>query len=150
MLLRKLLKSSLLLLLLYPLKADAQEASDIISYATVITNVTIDTIDAIRSDDKKHAFKTEAIRVGIVVGASELLKLLIKEERPDKSDFKSFPSEHSGLACVAIDFSDGKVKLVSTISGAISTMVGRVQANKHFWWDTLAGCSIGLAAGMIR
>lgn len=148
MLSRKLL--ILLLLLLPATNSHAQEAADIISWGTVISNVTVDTISAFRSDDKVQAFKTEGIRIGIVVGASEILKRIIHETRPDKSDNKSFPSEHSALACVAIDFNSDAPKLSVQISGAITTMIGRIKAQKHFWWDTLAGCGIGLAVSQIR
>lgn len=143
------MKFLLILFLLIPCEAHAQSASDKISYITVFSNITLDTINSIRSESRTDAFKKQAIRTGLTIGVSELLKHFISEERPDRSDDKSFPSEHSALSCVSIDFSNGK-RFSYELPIAISTMSGRVMAKKHHIHDVLIGCAIGSLFSFIR
>jgi hypothetical protein len=127
---------------------DDHQLINIISYVSVATSLTIDTINSLESTDKADAFKRQAIRTSITVGASELLKRIIHETRPDASDDMSWPSEHSALSCVSVNVGDGK-KFALEFPIAFVTMLGRVQAHKHYWWDVLSGCGIGIAAGFI-
>lgn len=116
----------------------AQKVNDTISYVTVFSNIGLDTISAFRAPDRKCSLISEGIKIGSTIAISELLKHFINEERPDNSDNKSFPSEHTALAMTTSGWSVG-----FGLSLGIGTGVERVTANKHHWWDTLAGGSIG-------
>lgn len=125
----------------------AQQLADKISYITVASNITIDTIHSFQADNKKDALIKQSLRDGITLGVSEILKRIIHEERPDSSDNKAFPSEHSMFSCVSI----GHSRSASfEIPISFATMDGRVLAKKHYWHDTLSGCGIGLLVGLIR
>lgn len=138
----------ILLLLSSPVKAD-EKVANIISYVTVGANLTLDTINSIRATDKSNAFKKQALRTSLTIGLSEVFKRIIHETRPDGSDEYSFPSEHTALSCVSVNVTHAK-KFAVEFPIALGTAIGRVQANKHFWWDVLTGCGIGLATGLIR
>lgn len=127
---------------------DDQKLIDTISYLSVAANLTLDTINSLQADDRTDAFKRQAIRTSITIGVSELLKRIIHEQRPDGSDSMSWPSEHSALSCVSVNVGDGK-KFAVEFPVAFLTMMGRVKAHKHYWWDVVSGCGIGLAAGFI-
>jgi hypothetical protein len=143
------MKYLLILLFLMPRVCEAQEPANTISYVSVAANIGLDTYHSWKSEDRLDAFRKQAIRTGIVFGASEILKRVIHETRPDGSDNMSWPSEHSAFSCVSINVGEGKRIAIEAPIAAV-TMIGRVRANKHFWWDTLSGCGIGLAAGLIR
>lgn len=129
--------------------ASGSHVADVVSYLTVGANLTLDTVASFRADDRGHAFRMQALRVGTTIGISEVLKRLIHETRPDGSDNKSFPSEHAALSCVSIDLHGGKALGVQ-IPLAVGTGTGRIVADKHHWWDVAAGCGLGLALGVIR
>lgn len=125
--------------------ADERKVANIVSYGTVFTQIGMDTYRSFKSDDKKKEFGQQALRTGLTIGISELVKYFVHEDRPDHSDNKSFWSEHSALGCTATSLktSDGwQFKL--GLGMAIGTPVGRVIAKKHHWWDTVVGCGVGL------
>jgi len=115
-----------------------QRAADIASWGTVSTNAALQTLAALRGPSPSCAVKQEAVAVGVAVGVSELLKALIRKQRPDGSDFKSFPSEHTAIA-----FATSGYSVAFGYSLAIGTAAGRVTAKKHDGWDVSAGAAIG-------
>lgn len=72
------------------------------------------------------------------IGIAEITKLLVHKERPDKSDFKSFFSEHSELAMINSTWNP-KIG----ISIAFSTGAGRMIAKKHDIIDVSVGLGVG-------
>lgn len=80
------------------------------------------------------------------------LKAVVKEERPDHSDDKSFPSGHAAIAFAAarsIDKEFRKESIWIPIAGyAAATAVGieRVASNRHHWYDVVAGAGLGFGA----
>jgi membrane-associated phospholipid phosphatase len=82
------------------------------------------------------------------VGTVYALKHFVREQRPDHSDFQSFPSDTVALSASGSSFlwarygwRYGLPALVVSEFVAYS----RVEAKKHHWYDTLA--SSGIAAG---
>jgi membrane-associated phospholipid phosphatase len=85
------------------------------------------------------------------VGTAYALKHLIKEKRPDGSDFQSFPSDTSALASSGSSFLWARYGWQYGLPAfAASTFVSysRVEAKKHHWYDTAASTvlSIGYSA----
>lgn len=99
----------------------------------------------------RFIFNTGA-SVVVAYGAKSALKAMIKEERPDHSDNKSFPSGHASMAFAAarsIDKEFRKDCIWIPIAGyAAATAVGveRVVNDKHHWYDVVAGAGVGIGA----
>lgn len=90
--------------------------------------------------------------VVVAFGAKTALKGMIKEERPDHSDNKSFPSGHASMAFAAarsIDKEFRKESIWIPIAGyAAATAIGieRVASDRHHWYDVAAGAALGYGA----
>lgn len=90
--------------------------------------------------------------VAVAFGAKTALKAMIKVERPDHSDNKSFPSGHAAIAFAAarsIDKEFRKESIWIPIAGyAAATAIGieRVVSDRHHWYDVVAGAGLGFGA----
>ena len=85
-------------------------------------------------------------------GASLLLQQVIHEQRPDKSDYKSFPSDSAAIAFSAASFLQIRYGWQYGLPAyAVAGFVGysRVEAKKHHWGDVLAGAVLGWGASEI-
>ena len=90
--------------------------------------------------------------VGVAFAGKTALKAMIKEERPDHTDNKSFPSGHAAMAFAAARSIDKEFRQESIwipIAGyAAATAIGveRVVSNRHHWYDVVAGAAVGYGA----
>jgi membrane-associated phospholipid phosphatase len=83
-------------------------------------------------------------------GYTTLLKEVVKRERPNGEDQKSFPSGHASnafaLAAVAERHYGWKVGVPAYgLAGAVA--VSRLQRNKHYLSDVVAGSTVGYLVG---
>ncbi len=102
----------------------------------------------------KHNFRDRTILLGtsylMMTGTVVGLKILTKEERPDGSNFQSFPSGHTATAFAGAEFLWQEYKDKSVwygISGyvvAAGTGFFRIYNNKHWLTDVAAGAGIGI------
>ena len=86
------------------------------------------------------------------VAASYALKYTVNKERPDESDFHSFPSNHTGVAFAGATFIQqryGWKYAVSAYAVAGYVAWGRVYARRHDVWDVLAGAAVGTGCAML-
>lgn len=97
-------------------------------------------------------FVNTGASVIVAFGGKTALKAMIKEERPDHSDNKSFPSGHAAMAFAAarsIDKEFRKDCIWIPIAGyAAATAVGieRIANKHHHWYDVVAGAGIGIGS----
>src|ERR1700744_6484801 len=85
------------------------------------------------------------------VGTAYALKHIVREERPNGSDFQSFPSDTSALAFAPAQYlwdRYGWEYGVPAYAAAIYTGYSRVEAKEHHWYDVAA--SAGLAFGFSK
>jgi len=97
-----------------------------------------------------------AVQAAGSVGAAGLLTLGLKhtfpEMRPDGSDDKSFPSGHTSMSFAAASSilnRRGPEEGVPALLLAGMVGVARIEADKHHWYDVLAGAGIGAASGLL-
>jgi membrane-associated phospholipid phosphatase len=91
----------------------------------------------------------ELTLVGITtVGTAFALKHIVHEERPDHSDYQSFPSDTAALAFAPAQYlwdRYGWEYGVPAYAAAGFAGYSRVESKQHHWWDVVA--SAGIAFG---
>ena len=101
----------------------------------------------------ESSFAERAVTATLAYGTEAIicytLKTLIREERPDGSRFNSFPSAHTaaaftGAELIRGDYGNGPGSAFYACGIYVAAM--RVQHRRHWWWDTVAGASIGVAS----
>lgn len=97
-----------------------------------------------------------ALQAGGSLAAAEVasfgLKEAFPETRPDHSNRKSFPSGHTALSFAgAATLQNRYGWKVGLSAQVLAAFVGfaRVKAQKHHWYDVVAGAAIGEGAGFL-
>jgi membrane-associated phospholipid phosphatase len=81
----------------------------------------------------------------LTVGTALILKQIVKERRPDHSDYQSFPSDTAALAYSSADYlwdRYGWEYGVPAYAAAMFVGYSRVKAKKHHWYDVAASSAI--------
>lgn len=84
----------------------------------------------------------------LTVGTTYGLSHIVREERPDHSDWHSFPSNTTALAAAPAAFlwqRYGWQYGVPAYAAVAFVAYSRVDGQKHHWWDVAASAGIGLA-----
>jgi len=92
------------------------------------------------------------VETGLTVGTAMALKQVVRERRPDGSDFSSFPSNTTALAASGSSYMWGRYGWQYGLPALLATgFVGysRVQARQHHWYDTLASEAISAGYGFL-
>jgi membrane-associated phospholipid phosphatase len=88
----------------------------------------------------------------LTVGTAYALKQIVKEERPDGSDFRSFPSATTALSASGSSYLWGRYGWQYGLPAFFATQFvsySRVQARQHHWYDTLASSAISAGYGYV-
>ena len=105
--------------------------------------------------DKLWGLATQAGTVALTGGVVEGMKRLTDRERPDGSDRKSLPSGHASQSAVRTHLTRTNLEYIRMpetarrVSGValhsltFATAWARVEANKHYASDVLAGIAVG-------
>ena len=107
-------------------------------------------VPAFKSD--WEGFKQASYSIVTATAVGLLGKSLIDEERPDKSDNNSFPSNHTAnsfAAATTLNLRYGWKAGFPAYGIATLVGVGRVKAEKHYWKDVIAGAVIGSLSGWV-
>jgi membrane-associated phospholipid phosphatase len=131
----------------YAGRSDWAQASDIGYGVLVGTAVGVPLLEGDESDSLRAAGS-----VGAAWAVTEVLKRTVKEERPDHSDHRSFPSGHSSqsFAAAASLYKHYGWQVGLPAHGlAAFVAVARVKAKKHFVHDVIAGAAIGETSGWL-
>lgn len=102
-------------------------------------------------EDDRMGLAQLAVDSFATVGTAYALKHLVREERPNGSDFQSFPSDTSALAFAPAQFlwdRYGWEYGVPAYAAAVYSGYSRVEAKEHHWYDVAA--SAGLAFGFSK
>ncbi|MBN9544244.1 MAG: PAP2 family protein [Alphaproteobacteria bacterium] len=84
------------------------------------------------------------------VGTAYALKNIVRERRPDGSDYQSFPSDTTALAASGSSYLWGRYGWQYGLPAFLATQFvsySRIQAKKHHWYDTLASSAIAAGYG---
>ncbi len=134
-----------------PAYADSQEdwatVSDIGAYSLTAIAVGL----PILKRDKNGALQAAGSMASAQI-ISLGLKSSFPELRPDGSNRKSFPSGHTArsFAAAATIFNrEGKGAGIPAFALATLVGVARVKADKHYWYDVVAGAAIGIGSGLL-
>lgn len=88
----------------------------------------------------------------VAFGTTQVLKLSIREERPNHRDHHSFPSGHSSAAFSSAEFLRKRYGLEYGIPAyAVASFVAysRVHAKQHYFHDVVVGSAIGIGSGYL-
>jgi membrane-associated phospholipid phosphatase len=86
------------------------------------------------------------------VGTAYALKQFVREQRPDKSDFESFPSDTAALAFAPAQYLWDRYGWQYGLPAyAAATFVGysRIDAKKHHWYDVAASAGFAFTFSKI-
>jgi excisionase family DNA binding protein len=133
-----------IMLLASPAHAQSTATANTASNVLVGTAIAADAVHSLRGPHRWQALGCQAVRLTATIGAAELLKRIIHKERPDGSDFKSFPSMHTGVAFASMGW-----RWQVGLPLAIGTGSMRIAARKHDFVDVLAGASIGYLSPLV-
>lgn len=93
-----------------------------------------------------------ALTAVTTTAATYLLKMTVNKQRPDYSNYSSFPSFHTSASFATAAFLQRRYGWkLGAPAYAIAAYVGwgRVFSKKHDIWDVLAGAAIGAASAYI-
>jgi membrane-associated phospholipid phosphatase len=130
---------------------DWDKASDI-GYGLLVAGAIAVPLAAEDDDNRWEATLRAGGSIGAAWGVTEILKRTVREERPDGSDRRSFPSGHSSQSFAAAGSLHKRYGWKAGLPAhAVAAFVAtaRVKADKHHVHDVLVGAAIGEASAWL-
>jgi membrane-associated phospholipid phosphatase len=133
----------------------ARESTHIDDYTQYLPALAVFTLDAAGLKGRnrpKQQFLLYALGNVTAAVIVQPMKRIVQRERPNSSDFRSFPSGHTSTAFVAAEFLHqefGHHSAWISVAGyatAAATGYLRLYNNQHWLGDVLAGAAIGMAS----
>ncbi|MES2360021.1 MAG: phosphatase PAP2 family protein [Gemmatimonadota bacterium] len=130
---------------------DGEKAARAVSWVALGAGVALDTVDAFKQDDKKRALAAEGVGL-VATGLSTLaMKKAFPEDRPcakqmdcgNEDPHASWWSGHSANACFMVPTTSKAMWVTGSVLAGF-VIIGRIAGNRHYWWDTAAGCADGI------
>ncbi|TQR28781.1 PAP2 family protein [Campylobacter sp. MIT 99-7217] len=121
-------------------KEEARKTGDVLKIAVPLYGVGL-----LFYNDDLEGFVPYAISLLAAQGSVEVLKRVVREKRPDKSDDLSFPSGHSAGAFSGATFIHKRYGFKqAAVPYVLASYVAysRVKARKHYTHDVLAGAAL--------
>lgn len=154
---RRIVATVLSFCLFLPLLGQSAELSDSrkgVKYSgdALLVAMPLATLTAVLATKDWEGLKQAGFTTATTLGATYLLKYTVKKERPDGSDFHSFPSAHTSIMFANAAFVQRRYGWKwGAPAYALATYVGwsRTYAKKHDWWDVAAGAAIGAGSAYI-
>lgn len=124
---------------------DHRKLADIAGTIGVYGQIGADTLASWRAPNRRTAFWKQGCRMGLAIGLSEASKFALDSPRPDGSDHRGMPSEHTATAIAAIAPQPGWSFAVSL---PVAAFVGtsRIASARHSPRQVVAGAAIGVLA----
>jgi membrane-associated phospholipid phosphatase len=124
---------------------DHRKVADVFGTIGVYGQIGADTLASWRAPSRRTAFWKQGCRMGLAIGLSEASKRALDSPRPDGSDHRGMPSEHTATAIAAIAPAPGWSFAVSL---PVAAFVGtsRIAAARHSPRQVVAGAAIGVLA----
>jgi len=138
---KKVLLSSLLLVMSSQAKSITQYSGDFFAAAIPLSGYGA-TLYLNDKQGQMEFYKS----YGVTIGATYALKYSIREKRPDTNEHDSFPSGHTASAFSGATFIHQRYGLKYAILPyilAVYTGYTRVDANRHYVHDVVAGALLG-------
>lgn len=138
--------------------AGERRAADIASWGTVVAAVALDAHATWKThcedswDECEGAMVRSALRVGLTLGVTQLVKMAVHRQRPCANECgfdspnSSFYSMHTALAFSTL----GGPRLAFALPLSVGTGGLRIAAGKHYLTDVLVGVGVGALTSRIR
>lgn len=132
--------------------ADFGTVVDIGQYSMVVSPYVYKALGGKTKSNWQRMSCSNAASVALMVGTVQGLKHIVKSERPDMTDNRSFPSGHTAWAYLGagiIDYEAGwRSPLYSIGAYSLASAIGaqRILSHRHHPVDVMAGAVIGIGA----
>ena len=131
------------------------QVDDFLQYSPAITFYALDVFGVKSKHSLKNKFLIHVVSEALATGMVTPMKRIIHRERPDGSDFHSFPSGHTTTAFVGAEILHQEYGHISpwiSIAGyttAAATGYLRMQNNAHWLGDVIAGAGMGILSARL-
>ncbi len=125
---------------------------DYTQYLPALAVFTLDAAGIKGKNKPQQQFLLYAFGYATAAAIVKPMKRIVQRERPNSSDFRSFPSGHTSTAFVAAEFLHQEFghhsPWISVAGYATAAATGylRLYNNQHWLGDVLAGAAIGMAS----
>ena len=141
-----------LLIWLMSTRLSAQVLDDVMQYVPLASAVGLGFCNTEVCHPLRERVALTATSLASLTGIAGGLKLMVSEERPDGSDYRSFPSGHAARAFAGAELVRSEYGWGWGIGAyALATGVGvlRITGDHHYTHDVIGGAAIGVLSSRL-